>query len=260
MTPWLRGAGIGALISALFLGEPASAQSSAPANRPHAKTVVLVHGFFADGSSWSEVIPLLQAAGIDVVAVQNPLSSLDADVEATRRVVDQQAGEVVLVGHSFGGMSITQAGIDPKVASLVYVCAFAPSPGDSINTLQAGLPPPPWLADLVFDDAGDYKLTQAGVLQYFAPDVPVRQAKVISAVQGAFFIGTLDQAVTDAAWLTKPSSYVQCADDQIIDPGLELRMASKINAKLVSIHSSHVAMISHPEIVARTIIEAALKR
>jgi pimeloyl-ACP methyl ester carboxylesterase len=259
MTSWQRCTGIGALISALFLAGPVSAQSEASRPTVHAKTVVLVHGYFADGSSWSEVIRLLQDAGINVVSVQNPLASLAGDVEAARRVIDEQDGQVVLVGHSFGGMVITQAGIDPKVSSLVYVCAFAPSPGDSINTLQAGLPAPPWLADLAHDDSGDFTLTQAGILQYFAPDVPVKKAKEISATQGAFNIGTLDQAVADAAWLTKPSSYVQCQDDQIIDPGLELRMAGKINAKLVSVPSSHVAMISHPEVVARTIYEAARK-
>jgi len=255
----LRRACMGVLLSALFLGGPAFAHSGAAPGQAPAKTVVLVHGYFADGSSWSRVIPLLQAAGINVVAVQNPLASLDGDVEVTRRVIDQQAGQVVLVGHSFGGMVITQAGIDPKVASLVYVCGYAPSPGDSINTLQAGLSSPPWLADLVHDDSGDFTLTQAGILKYFAPDVPPKTGKEIAAVQGAFFIGTLGQSVSDAAWLTKPSSFIQCDDDQIIDPALELRMAAKINAKLVSVRSSHVVMISHPEIVAQTIIDAVLK-
>ena len=260
MTSWLRRAGIGALICACFLAGPVMAGGAEAAKHlPQPKTVVLVHGFFADGSAWSEVIPLLQAAGITVVAVQNSLASLDGDIAAARHVIDQQSGDVVLVGHSFGGMVISDAGVDPKVASLVYVCAFAPSPGDSINTLQNGLPDPAWLPDLVYDDARNFKLTQAGVLKYFAPDVPQRKAKVIAATQGAFAIADLGEAVTNAAWLTKPSTYVQCKDDQIIDPNLELRMAHKINAKLVSIHSSHVAMISHPEIVAALIAEAAYK-
>jgi pimeloyl-ACP methyl ester carboxylesterase len=255
---------LSALVSSCLLagGAAWSAPStqSVPATAPHAKTVVLVHGFFADAGCWSAVIRILQSAGVHVVAVENPLSSLDDDAEATRRVIDAQPGQVVLVGHSWGGAVITQAGANPKVSSLVYVAAFVPDQGMSVKNLISSLPPAPWLAALQNDDAHNISLTEAGYLTYFAPDVPVREARVLSAEQGATFIGTLDQPVSQVAWRSKPSWYVLAEDDQMIAPELQRSMSSQMNARVVRVRSSHVVMISHPEVVAAVILEAALGR
>jgi pimeloyl-ACP methyl ester carboxylesterase len=263
MSSWKRRALSALVSSCLFAGGAAwSAPSTqaAPASVAHGKTVVLVHGFFADAGCWNAVIRILQAAGVHVVAVENPLSSLDGDAEATRRVIDAQAGQVVLVGHSWGGAVITQAGVNPKVSSLVYVAAFAPDQGMSVDNLIGNLPPAPWLGALTKDDAGNLSLTEAGYLTYFAPDVPVREARMLSAEQGATFGGTLDQPVSQVAWRAKPSWYVLAENDQMIAPDLQREMSSRMNARVVRVRSSHVVMISHPEVVAAVILEAALGR
>jgi len=265
MSSWKRRALSALVSSCLFAGGSAwsasSAQAeSATATAAHAKTVVLVHGFFADAGCWSAVIRLLQSAGVHVVAVENPLVSLDGDAEATRRVVDAQAGPVVLVGHSWGGAVITQAGADPKVSSLVYVAAFAPDQGMSVNDLIGNLPPAPWLGALAQDDAGNLSLTEAGYLKYFAPDVPAREARVLSAEQGATFGGALGNPVSLVAWRMKPSWYVLAENDQMIAPELQRSMSARMNAHVVPVRSSHVVMISHPEVVAAVILEAALSR
>ena len=263
MSSWKRRALSALVSSCLFAGGSAwSASSSqeAPATAAHGKTVVLVHGFFADAGCWNAVIRLLQSAGVHVVAVENPLSSLEGDAEATRRVIDAQAGPVVLVGHSWGGAVITQAGANPKVSSLVYVAAFAPDQGMSVDNLIASLPPAPWLAALKQDDAGNLSLTESGYLTYFAPDVPVREARMLSAEQGATFAGTLDQPVSQVAWRSKPSWYVLAENDQMIAPELQRSMSARMNAHVVPVRSSHVVMISHPEVVTAVILEAALRR
>jgi len=263
MSSWKRRALSALVSSCLFAGSAAwSAPSTqaAPVSATHGKTVVLVHGFFADAGCWNAVIRILQSAGVHVVAVENPLSSLDGDAEATRRVIDAQAGQVVLVGHSWGGAVITQAGVNPKVSSLVYVAAFAPDQGMSVDNLIGNLPPAPWLAALMQDDAGNLSLTEAGYLTYFAPDVPPREARVLSAEQGATFGGTLQQPVSQVAWRSKPSWYVLAENDQMIAPDLQREMSSRMNARVVKVRSSHVVMISHPELVAAVILEAALGR
>jgi pimeloyl-ACP methyl ester carboxylesterase len=224
------------------------------------KTVVLVHGFFADGSGWEGVIKRLQALHINVVAVQNPLVSLAGDVEATRRVIDQQPGQVVLVGHSYGGFVITNAGTDPKVVSLVYVAAFAPDVSDSVMSLLHDYPTPPWQTELVADDAGDVKLSEHDYVKYFAPDLPQADAKELSAVQVAP-AGTLfaDTSI-NAAWRGKPSWYVLSKDDKMIDPDLQRAMSSRIGAKVTQVNSSHSVMVSHPDVVTGVILEAFLHR
>ncbi len=259
-----------ALFVALLAAAPMAMAADSSASDDHAsppipqafktKTVVFVHGFFADGSGWKSVIERLQALHINVVAVQNPLISLAGDVEATRRVVDRLPGEVVLVGHSYGGFVITNAGLNPKVVSLVYVAAFAPEVGESVNTLLSGYPPAPWGPDLIADDAGDLTMTSADYVKYFAPDLPRRQAMALSAVQvGPAAAGFAEPAVA-AAWQARPSWYVLTLDDQMIDPNLQKFMSARINAKVTSVHSSHSVMLSHPDLVTEVILEAFLSR
>lgn len=222
------------------------------------KTVVLVHGFFADGSGWKPVIERLQAAHINVVAVQEPLASLEGDVEATRRVIDEQPGQVVLVGHSYGGFVITNAGADPKVDALVYVAAFAPAVKDTVASLLQNYPTPPWQNDLTADDAGDQSMTRADYVRYFAPDLPVREAEALSAVQVAPAGALFTAPAVYAAWRGLPSWYVLAEDDQMIDPNLQVFMSSRMGSHVTRVKSSHSVMLSHPDVVASVIIEAFL--
>jgi pimeloyl-ACP methyl ester carboxylesterase len=229
----------------------------AAGNSMNTKTVVLVHGSWADGSSWNKVIPLLEARGLRVVAVQNPLSSLADDVAATTRVINMQTGPVILVGHSWGGVVISQAGNSDKVAALVFVSAFAPDSGQSINDLLKDLPTPAFEADLSRDEAGYLYLSAASVSKYFAPDLPPATQKLIAATQGPWFYGCLGDKVTKAAWHDKPSWWVLSGNDQIIDPRLQKGMAEAIHAKVTEVASSHVSMLAKPAEVAATILAAA---
>lgn len=243
-----------ALGTATLLAVTLSAASAADAAK---KTVVLVHGAFADGSSWAKVIPLLEAKGLNVVAVQNPLSSLAADVDATKRVIDAQAGPVILVGHSWGGVVISQAGVDDKVKALVYVAAFASPKGMSVNDLGAGQPPPPWAAALQPDSGGYLRLSAEGVAKYFAQDLPAGEISVIAATQGPTFAKIFDEKLTVAAYETKPSWYVVAKNDRMIPPPAEAAMAKAIGAKVTELSTSHVAMLSKPREVADVILTAA---
>ena len=236
--------------AAALSGSPAVSQTAAQT------TVVLVHGAFADGSSWNEVIPLLQAEGLDVVAVQNPLTSLAEDVVFTRRAIDMQSGPVVLVGHSWGGAVITEAGDDEQVVALVYVAAFAPSPGEKIGELGKDYPAPPGLADPIVDSSGFLTLSPETVARHFAQDVSPEQANLIAATQGAIRGANFDEAVSIAAWETKPSWYIVAEQDHMIDPGLQQDFAKKISAQVTSLPTSHVPMISRAQDVAQVIVEA----
>ena len=247
MSRWLP---VAAIFTVLSSSTPAR---GAPAN----KTVVLVHGAFADGSSWDKVIPLLQAKGLKVVAVQNPLTSLADDVAATKRVIDDQTTPVILVGHSWGGTVITQAGEDTKVAALVYVAAFAPDEGQSTADLGRGLPPPPGSTSIQSDVAGYLYVTPEGVVRDFAPDLPVIQARAMAATQGPISGKTFEEKVSMAAWRTKPSWYIVAEKDRMIQPDLERAMARKIKATTTSLPTSHVAMLARPKDVAAVILRAA---
>lgn len=251
------------LAATLMFGSLLSLSAMAPASAATSnddlkgKNVVLVHGAFADGSSWDKVIPLLEAKGLHVVAVQNPLSSLDGDVAATRRVIEQQDGPVILVGHSWAGAVITQAGNDDKVKALVYVAAFAPQKDQSINDILKGKPAPAWAAALQKDSAGYLTLSTDAIIHDFAQDLPVAQARLVAATQGPWFAGCTDDKVTQPAWQNKPSWFVVTGQDRMIPPALQTAMAQQINATVVNVNASHVAMLSKPTEVAAAIVEAA---
>jgi pimeloyl-ACP methyl ester carboxylesterase len=220
-------------------------------------TVVLVHGAFADGSSWNKVIPLLQARGLDVVAVQNPLSSLADDVAATNRAMEQAKGPVVLVGHSWGGAVISQAGGNDKVKALVYVAAFALDKGESVSDLMKNGPPPPWAAALRKDSAGFLTLPPDTVAADFAQDLDSAQTQLMAATQGPWAERCLGDALTVGAWHNRPAWYVLAEKDRMIDPAAQGAMAARIGAKVTRVGSSHVPMLSHPAEVAAVIAAAA---
>ena len=192
--------------------------------------IILVHGAWADGSSWAKVIPLLQKAGLNAVAVQNPLTSFDDDVAATKRAIALQDGPVILVGHSWGGVVITEAGADPKVAGLVYVAAFAPEVGVPLETWAKASRSRRALAELRPDAQGYLTMTTKGVMESFAPDLPVAQRKIVAATQGATNSAVFGAKVSNAAWKDKPSWYVVAANDRMISPDLERQSAATIKA------------------------------
>ena len=236
------------------------ASASGAAGQSQRPSVVLVHGAFADGSSWNEVIRRLQQLNFRVVSVQNPIESLEGDSAATRRVIDNEPGPVVLVGHSWGGAVITEAGDHPKVRSLVYAAAFAPDAGESVSDLLAQAPPAQWLNNLVADSAGFLTLDVPGFLQYFASDLSRGHAKALWSVQVPGFAGTLDEQATHAAWRVRPTWYVIAENDQFIDPTLQARMASAMGAHVSTVSGGHLIPITHPDAIVRAIAEAALAR
>jgi len=221
------------------------------------KNIVLVHGAFADGSSWSKVIPLLLAKGYKVTAVSNPLTSFQEDVAATKRAIAAQDGPVTLVGHSYGGVIITEAGNDPKVVSLVYVAAFAPDAGQSIVDISKPFPPPPGPQTAAPIGDGFLLLSPQGVEEDFAQDLTREEKSLLVATQpqtsGAIFVAQ----PTQAAWHTKPSWYVVSTNDRMIAPEHEASMAKQLNATTISLPGSHVVMLSHPKEVAQLIEDAA---
>ncbi len=219
-------------------------------------SVVLVHGAFADGSSWDRVIPRLQAKNYEVIAVQLPLTSLQDDVAATQRAIARAKGDVVLAGHSWGGTVITQAGNDKKVKALVYVAAFAPDKGQTTAALADSYPAPPGSASLKRSADGFLSLPPKALADEFAPDVPAAQQKLMSATQGPIRAAAFGDKVAQAAWAQKPSWYLVSTQDRMINPDLERAMAHKIHAQTREVASSHVSMVSHPDDVARIITAA----
>ncbi|KJC50165.1 hydrolase [Bradyrhizobium sp. LTSP885] len=221
-----------------------------------ARNVVLVHGLFADGSCWSEVIPRLQTAGLNVTSVQNPLTTLPEAVASAQRVLDRQDGPTVLVGHSFSGMIVSEAGVHPKVSALVYVAARAPDAGEDYTALAKTYPTPPASAGIVFDgDEG--RLTEEAFLRDFAGDLPEAKAKVLYAVQQPFHKALLTGKTTQAAWRTKPSWYAVSTEDRTINPDLERFMAKRMDATTIEVKASHLGLISQPDAIARLILDAA---
>jgi pimeloyl-ACP methyl ester carboxylesterase len=249
-----------AFSAALVAGAAASLTSirgfAAAATAIKAHNIVLVHGLFADGSCWSEVIPLLQAAGLNVTAVQNPLTTLPEAVASAQRVLARQDGPTVLVGHSFSGVIVTEAGMHPNVSALVYVAARAPDAGEDYASLAKTFPTPPASAGIIFDGE-EGRLSQEAFLRDFAGDLPEAKAKALYAVQEPFQKALLTGKTTQAAWRSKPSFYAVSSEDRTINPDLERFMAKRMGAKTIEVKSSHVSMISHPDEIARLILEAA---
>lgn len=233
------------------MSSPASAQTSSESPSVH---VLLVHGAWADGSSWSKVIGLLQAKGINAVAVQMPLASLAGDVSTVKRAIALQNGPVILAGHSYGGAVITEAGNDPKVVGLVYVAAFAPDSGESVGSLSKG----PLGAELRPDSEGYLSISPKGFAEDFAQDLPTKEMKILWAAQGPTNAAAFGATITNAAWKTKPSWFVVASEDRAIPPALEKAEAARMKATTVTVASSHVVMVSHPREVADVIEKATM--
>jgi pimeloyl-ACP methyl ester carboxylesterase len=217
---------------------------------------VLVHGAWADGSSWSKVIPLLEDAGIRPVAVQLPLTSLEDDVATVKRALALLEGPVVLVGHSYGGVVITEAGNDPKVKALVYIAAFAPDAGQSAGSLMASATPSPMAAEIRPDAEGFLRLTREGVFDGFAQDLTVHEKRILFAAQAPTNGKALGGTISTPAWRGKQSWYLVASEDRAIQPDLQSRISTRIRANVVSVSASHVAMLSHPREVSSLIVDA----
>lgn len=219
--------------------------------------IVLVHGAFADATSWQHVIPLLERDGYIVTAVQNPLTSLADDIATTKRVIDAQKGAVVVVGHSYGGNVITGAAAgNPQVKALVYIAAYAPDAGETISELNAKYTDPLLSTSVAPDTAGFLYIDRAKFHEVFAKDVSAAEARVMAATQKPINSASFDQSVDNVAWKTVPSWYLVSQEDQAINPELERFMAERIGAKTTEIKASHVSFISHPNEVVK-LIEAA---
>jgi pimeloyl-ACP methyl ester carboxylesterase len=248
-----------ALFAALAM-TTASVASAAQAQNPVRRTekVILVHGAWADGSSWSKIIPLLEAKGLEVKAVQLPLTSLADDVATLQRALELEDKPVLLVGHSYGGAVITQAGDDPKVAGLVYVSAYAPKEGES--ALDEALANPTPVGPYVVPDLNGFVTLPAEAIERdFAQDLKEKEQKVLTAAQGPTSVAALSGPMTSVAWRVKPSWFVVAANDRIISPDLERLEAARMNAVTITVPTSHVAMLAEPTIVA-TFIEIAARQ
>ena len=244
----LRGA-TAALTIALAL--PATAET------PAIKNIVLVHGLYADGSSWGKVIPLLQARGLHVTSVQNPLTSFPDDVDAVKRVLAMQDGPTILVGHSYAGMVISEAGADPKVAGLVYIAARAPDAGEDYPALTRNYPAAPASAGLVWGSDGYGKLGEDAFVKDFAGDLPAAEARAYYAVQQRMARAVTMGKTTVAAWHDKPTWYAVSTEDRTINPDLQRFMAKRMGAQTVELKASHVSLLSHPQEVADLILAAS---
>jgi pimeloyl-ACP methyl ester carboxylesterase len=200
-------------------------------------------------------LPRLQTAGVNVTAVQNPLTTLEVSVAAAQRALALQDGPTVLVGHSFSGMIVTEAGVDPKATALVYVAARAPDAGEDYTELAKQFPAPPASAGIVW--SGDWgQLSEAAFLGDFAGDLPAAKARVLYAVQGPFQRKLLE-GTTHAAWRPKPSYYAVSTEDRTINPDLERFMAKRMGARTIEVKASHLSLISHPNTIAQLILDAA---
>jgi pimeloyl-ACP methyl ester carboxylesterase len=226
-------------------------QSSSIAN------VVLVHGGFADGSGWQAVYDLLKADGFKVSVVQNPTISLEGDVATTKQVIDAQGGPVVLVGHSYGGAVITEAGTNDNVAALVYVAAFAPDQGESVNTLIADPPPGAPVPPILPPQDGFLFLDRDKFHASFAGDLPVAQAEFMADSQVPWGVNALAGSITQPAWRTKPSWYLVATDDRMIPPPAQRAMSERAGSTVTEAAGSHAIYVSQPGVVADLVKQAA---
>src|SRR5215469_12641654 len=229
----------------------------AQAQQQSVKNIVLVHNAFADGTSWGKVIPILEARGFHAVAVQNPLTSLSDDVSATRRIMALQDGPVILVGHSWGGAVITEAGDDPRVAGLVYVAAYVPDVGMSANDTSNPFGPTPGQKAIQVDSQHFAWMSQEGILNSFADGLPIAERRLVLAVQGQIYGPMFDEKLTHAAWKSKLSWHVIATKDHTLSPAMEESGAKKAGGRSISIPTCHVAMLQEPQRVADVIADAA---
>jgi pimeloyl-ACP methyl ester carboxylesterase len=244
----------GIVAGVLFLGSSAVSQTGDSMNKK--LTIVFVHGLWADGSCWSKVIDPLVDRGYKVISVQNPTTSLEDDVAATKRALDRADGDVVLVGHSWGGSVITEAGADPRVKALVYIAAFAPDRGETAGSLGDSVAPT-ILPGFIQNANGYLTLSREGVAKGFAADLSPKEQELVYAVQTPASQKVFGDVGINAAWKTKPSWFVVASEDNAINPELEKRMAKRANAKTTILKSSHVAMLSKPNEVLDVILDAA---
>jgi pimeloyl-ACP methyl ester carboxylesterase len=220
-------------------------------------TIVLVHGAWADGTGWQEIIPLLEKAGYYVIAVQNPLTGLAEDVANTKRVIDNQTGPIVVVGHSYGGAAITGAAVgNPNVKALVYIAAFAPAVGEPLGLLLQQYPTELGHA-LAFDNGGYGYIDRAQFHDIFCADVSKKTAQLMAVAQKPAFGGIFEQSLTAAAWEDIPTWYMVAANDKALSPDMERFLANRMGATTVEINSSHVPYISQPNEVFKLIDSAA---
>ncbi len=243
--------------AAATLAMAATALTPAAAQPTGAKNVVLVHGGFVDGSGWQGVYNLLKKDGYNVTIVQNPTTSLADDVAVTKRAIAEQDGPVVLVGHSYGGVVVSEAGTDEKVKAVVYIAAFAPDKGESVSSLianpPAGAPVPPILPPVdgfLFLDKGKFAAS-------FAADVDAEVASFMADSQVPWGVEALAGAVTDPAWKSKPSYYLVASDDRMIPPAAQRMMAERAGSTIVETAGSHAIYVSKPEAVAAIVEQAA---
>ncbi len=226
-----------------------------PEDRP---TIVLVHGAFANSGCWSKLIPLLSAKGFAVIAANCPLTSLSDDVTAVQRVLGMQRGPVLLVGHSWGGTIITEAGNHPNVSGLLYIAAAAPDSGQSFNEWWAASPPAPGAPEIIpYGPGGFVALTATGFREHFGPDLAYDETVLLHATQGPFNQGANDEKITSAAWRSKPTWFVIGENDHMLLFDLEKATADKLEAKTLVLTASHLPMLSQPYAVADFIAEAA---
>ena len=243
-------------VASLFLAAGALPAQAAPAGA--VKNIVLVHGGFVDGSGWESVHNILTKDGYTVAVVQNPTTTLADDVAVTRRAIAAQDGPVILVGHSYGGVVVSEAGVDPKVKGLVYVAAFAPDTGESVSSLIANPPPGAPVPPILPPQDGYLFLDSAKFAASFAADVSPEKAAFMAHSQVPWGVAALQGAVTDPAWRSKPSWYLVTADDRMIPPAAQRAMAKRAGSTVVETRGSHAIYVSKPAVVAALIEQAAV--
>jgi len=250
---WMKIAAAVSVVAGVAGATPARAEAAAPVE---ARNVVLVHGAWADGSSWDKVIPILQAAGLHVTSVQNPLTSLADSEGATRRALALQTGPTVLVGHSWSGTVVSDVGVDPKVSALVYVAARAPDAGEDFVALSGKFPTMPARAGVENHD-GFTQLSQDAFVDDFANGLPRQQALALYAEQAPTAASLFADRTSAAAWRLKPSFYAVSRDDLTISPDLERFLAKRMNATTIEVDAGHLSMVSAPQQIADLILTAA---
>ncbi|HVK60523.1 MAG TPA: alpha/beta hydrolase [Bdellovibrionales bacterium] len=241
------------LLAVLFAITALTSTTTSAASEP---TIILVHGAFADGSCWNKLIPILQKKKMRVIAVQNSLRSIADDAASLNRVIDNQPGPVILVGHSFGGAIITEAGTNPKVKALVYIAAFAPDTGESPGELAARFPTPPGNSSFIPDSQGFLYLSVDGMRENFAQDLPKSMTRLMAVTQGPVSSAVIPEKITEAAWRAKPSWYIVATEDRMISPLQQAHSARTMKADTIYLKSSHVPMISQPREIASVVNSA----